>query len=90
MYVRVQKALCGCLKSALIIYKKLISYLESDGFEINPYNPCVANNTVEGKQLAITWHVGDIKILHVDKKFVSKTILWLEYVFGKMHVTCGN
>ena len=39
LYVRLQKALYGCLKSALLFYKKLVGDLEVYGFRINTYNP---------------------------------------------------
>ena len=90
MYVHIQKALYGCLNSALFFYEKLVGDLEAHRFEINPYDPCVANNGIEGKQLTITWHVDDLKILHVDKKVVSDTILWLDFIYGKMHGNRGK
>ena len=46
LYVRLLKALYGLLRSALLFYKKLRSNLENIGFEINPYDPCVANKMV--------------------------------------------
>ena len=60
---------------------------EAHGFEINPYDPCVANKTVGGKQLTIKWHVDDLRISHVNRKFVSDTIVWLESIYGEMHGT---
>ena len=35
LYVRLQKALYGCLKSALLFYEKLVGDLEAYGFRIN-------------------------------------------------------
>ena len=46
LYVRILKALYGLLQSALIFYRKLRSELEDFGFEVNPYDLCVANKTV--------------------------------------------
>ncbi len=53
LYVQVLKAIYGMLKSALLFYKKLKTDLESIGFEVNPYDPCVANCLVNGKQYTI-------------------------------------
>ena len=39
LYVRLQKTLYGCLKIALLFYKKVVGYLEAYGFRINTYNP---------------------------------------------------
>ena len=65
LYLVLVKALYGLLESSLLFYKKLVKDLEEIGFEINPYDPCVANKMVDGKQLTITWHVDDLKVSHV-------------------------
>ena len=49
IYVRLQKALYFCLKTALLFYEKLVGYLEEYGLRINTYNPCVAKKQVGGK-----------------------------------------
>eukprot|EP00957_Ditylum_brightwellii_P097935 7458768-Ditylum_brightwellii.AAC.1 len=61
-----KKALYGCLKSALLFYKRLVKDLIDQEFELNPYDPCVANKIVNGKQPTVTWHLDDLKVLHED------------------------
>ena len=39
---------------ALLFYTKLVADLEGDGFVINPYDPCVANMTINNK-----WETND-------------------------------
>jgi hypothetical protein len=46
LYVKLQKALYGCLRSALLFYQKLLKDLQDKGFELNPYGPCVANKVI--------------------------------------------
>jgi hypothetical protein len=46
LYLRLQKALYGMMKSVLLFYRKLVLELKKMGFEINPYEPCVANKMV--------------------------------------------
>jgi hypothetical protein len=46
LYLRLQKASHGMLKSALLFRRKLVAELHTMGFEINPYDPCIANKTV--------------------------------------------
>jgi hypothetical protein len=53
LYLGLQKALYGMMKSALLFYRKLVSELREMGFEINPYDPCVANKTINGTQMKI-------------------------------------
>ncbi len=36
LYLRLQKALYGMMKSALLFYRKLVAELKEMGFEINP------------------------------------------------------
>ena len=70
------------LKSVLLFYKKLRNDLESEGFKINPYNPCVANEIINGSQMMIAWHLDDLKISHQDGWEVTKTIKWLGKIYG--------
>ena len=72
LYVKIHKALYGLLRSALLFYRKLVGDLEAEGFTINPYDPCVANKLINGKQLTILWHVDDLKISHVNRSEVNK------------------
>ena len=72
LYVRLQKELYDCLKGALLFYEKLVGDLESYGFKINPYDSCMANKMIGGKQLTLCWHVDDLKISCVDVNEVKK------------------
>jgi hypothetical protein len=42
LYLRLQKALYGMMKSALLFYRKLISELKEMAFEVNPYDPALS------------------------------------------------
>ena len=53
LYVQVMKALYGMMQSSLLFYKKLRQDLEKQGFVVNPYDPCVANKIVSGKQITV-------------------------------------
>ena len=68
LYVHVKKAIYGLLESALLFYKKLSSWLMEEGYEINPYDICVANKMINGNQHTVIWHVDDLKASHVDPK----------------------
>jgi len=72
LYVKMQKAMYGLLRSALLFYKKLVSELENKGFKLNPYDPCVANKTVAGTQMTVCWHVDDLKVSHINPIEVTK------------------
>ena len=82
LYVHVKKAIYGMIQSSLMFYKKLRADLESEGFKINPYDPCIANKMVNGKQMTIAWHVDDLKVSHKHEKEVDKFIAWLESKYG--------
>ena len=49
LYIRLQKVIYGCLKSALLFYKNLVGGLEAYGFKIKPYEPCVVNKMIGRK-----------------------------------------
>jgi len=49
---------------------------------INPYNQCVANKMINGKQCTIIWNVDDLKISHVDKNVVEDILKGLNKKFN--------
>ena len=65
-------ALYGIMKAALLFYIKLVNILKSIGYELNPYDPCVANKIVDGAQLTVVWHVDYLKVSHVDVGVVTQ------------------
>ena len=94
LYVMMLKALYGMLIASLLYYKKFLNDIKKIGFETNPYDPCVANRIVNGKQHALTWHVDDIKSSHLETKVNDHFKEWLEMKYGedgigKVKVTRG-
>jgi len=61
MYVKLKKVLYGTLQAAMLFWKDLTKTLTDCGFILNPYDRCVANKMIDGKQCTDLWHVDDIK-----------------------------
>ena len=78
MLYKLKKALYGTLRAALLFWRKLSSKLQEWGFEINPYDWCVANKKIHGEQCTIVWHVDDLKISHKNPKVATQIISLLE------------
>jgi hypothetical protein len=83
LYVQLMKALYGTLQAALLFWQDLSGCLEKWGFELNPYDWCVANKLVDGKQCTILWHVDDLKISHEDPAVVEEILRLLNERYGK-------
>ena len=82
LYLQLLKALYGCVKSALIWYELFTSVLMKMDFKLNPYDKCVANKIINGKQCTVAWYVDDNKISHVDEKVVTTILDKIEERFG--------
>ena len=87
MYVRMNKALYGMLKSALQFYLKFRSDIEAYGFKVNFYDPCASNVDLNGHQITVTWHVDDLKVSHKDPFEVTNFAHYLSLQYGS---TCSN
>ena len=89
---------------SLLYYRKFTKSLTDIGFKINPYNPSIANNMINGKQMSICYHVYDCKLRYHRRKFKDQMIKWLrqEYesifedgsgnmmvIWGKVHKYLG-
>ena len=68
LLVQCQNALYGTMVLSLLHYRKFTKISTDVGFNINPYNPCVANKMIDGKQMTICYHVDDCKLSHRSRK----------------------
>ena len=82
LYLRLRMALYGMMKSALLFYRKLVSELISMGFEINPYDPCVANKIINRSQVTLRWHVDDLMISHKNGDDIKSFLRTLMDIYG--------
>jgi len=87
LYLRILKALHGCIEYALLWYELFANTLQDMGFEINPYDKCVANKMINGKQCTICWYVDDNKVSHVDPAANTMIIDAISEHFGELVVT---
>ena len=84
MYMELLKALYGTIKAVKLFWEKMTNHLVKDwGFTINPYDSCVVNKMINGKQCMIVWHVNDLKISHVSEEIVDNVIEMVNHVFGE-------
>ena len=91
LYIRMQKALYGMLRSALLFYLKPVKDLKACGFELNPYYPCVANKMINGHQMTVIWHVDDLKLSQKSELEITKFIVYIGKLNGnKITVNQGD
>ena len=81
LYVRLLKLLYGIMQASLLYYTKSIKNLQKKGFILNPYDPCVANKMINGKQYTIIFHIDDMKISHPDPEVVTNILNWLKELY---------
>ena len=90
LYVMVLRALYGCLESAFLWYQLYSDTLKELGFEINPYDQCVVNKVINGKQCTIVFYVDDNKISHMNESVVMSVIEEISKHFGELTVSRGK
>ncbi len=77
LLVECLNSIYGTMVASLLYYRKFTTSLSKEGYHMNPYNPCVWNKMIDGKQITICFHVDDCKLSHVLPKAIDKTIDWL-------------
>ena len=90
LILRFHHDIYGTMVASLIYYKYICKTIKHLGFNINPYDPCISNHTIDNNQHTIFWHV--------DLKFNDKLIKSLkqeyESIFeegtGEMKVNRGK
>ncbi len=90
LYLKVLRAIYGCIYSSLLWYNLYSETLVKMGFKINPYDRCIANKTINGKQCTIGWYVDDNKVSHEDEKVVTKMLNTIKQHFGDLKISRGK
>ena len=90
LYVRILKALYGMIESALLWYKLFVTVLMEMGFQLNPYDLCVANKIINNKQCTIAWYVDDNLVSHAEEAVVSDIVSKIEEKFPGLTITKGD
>ena len=81
IYVVILKAIHGMLQASLLWYHKLSKKLKDIVFIFNPYNSCVCNQVVKGKQHKLRFNVDNILLSHEDAKLNDEFHQWLNKAF---------
>ena len=89
LYVQVLKVIYGMIESALLWYELFTTTLDGLGSELNPYDRCLANMVINGKQCTIAWYVDDNKVLHMHDKVNTMIADEIEKKLGKLTRTTG-
>ena len=90
LYVQILRALYGMIESALLWYSLYVGVLQEEGFVVNPYDKCVANKMIDGKQCTLGFYVDDNKLSHVDPKVVDGVLEMVEGYFPGLVVERGK
>jgi Reverse transcriptase (RNA-dependent DNA polymerase) len=78
------KALYGTVQASLLFWMRLLAFLvDKHRFVRKPYDYCIVNKVVNGKQCTIVWYVDDLKVSHSDKDVVGEIMDLMKKEFGK-------
>jgi hypothetical protein len=90
LYVKLKKALYGCVQSAKLWYDKLCEVLTADGYSMNNYDPCLFNKLVDGKQITVAFHVDDLLVTSKNKPAIDKLMSMLKSNFAAITMNTEN
>lgn len=77
-----KKAMYGLLQSILLFYLQLVKDVKEFRFEVNSYDQCIANKTVNGTHMTVIWHVDDLKVSHKSGAKITKLLRFLGKKYG--------
>lgn len=82
--VRLDRVLYGCVQSAILWCRKLLSVLMAAGYAVNPQEPCVLNKSFGLHQSTIQLFVDDVLLLCRDAAAADELENVLKAAFGEI------
>jgi hypothetical protein len=77
LLVQCLNAVYRTMVAALLYHKKFMKSLMKQGYKINPYDGCMANKVVKGKQAMICFLINYCKISYKSSAVIDDTIAWI-------------
>ena len=65
-YIEMLKTVDGIVNYTLLFHLSLVKNLKSKYLQLNPYDPFVTNNIIEGYQMTLVYNVDDMNIWHMS------------------------
>ena len=84
IHIKLKGEIADLLRRVNLFWKDLSNFLvDTLGFTVNPYDWCVANKQINGKQCTIGWYVDDLKLSHVETEVLEDILSKLQQKWGK-------
>ena len=90
LYLKFLRTIYYCLESEILWYNLCVKTMKGIGFKLNPYDLCVANKDINGKQCTMVFYVDDNEISHVDSEVVDDIIREISKQFGELSIYRGK
>ena len=87
---KLDKALYGCVESAMLSYKDLKTTLEADDYRVNPYDLCVFNEVYKREQVTVIFYIDDLLGACVLSEALEDLYELLIKKYKKVKVTRGK
>ena len=82
------------LQAAILFWKDLTKFLTEElSFIVTPYDSCVINKMINGKQSTIIWHVNNLKLSHIKQSVLEDIANKLNLKYGQvvpLVIHCGK
>jgi hypothetical protein len=79
LYVKLDKALYGCIESAKLFYELLKDVMEQYGFQVHPYDECVYYfENSNGARIIVGSHVDDLIITSNNEEVLEHFVKYLK------------
>ena len=86
LYLKVLKTIYGMPQSSLLLYIRLETFLETNGFKFNSYDPGVANKIMEGDPLTVVSHLDEVNASHEEKNVVDNFEQWINFMYEYQNI----
>lgn len=78
------------VEAARLWHNLVVKTLTENGFEMNPYDKCVFNKVIDGKQCTIVFHDDDFLITRVSSRALDQVEAIFRLAFEKITVKTGK
>jgi hypothetical protein len=90
IFLKLKKALYGCVQASMLWYERLRAVLEGAGLKAHPYDKCYYTGSLNGSVIHVLFHIDDLLMTSKDTKALDDLVSIMKSEFAAITVTRGK
>ena len=84
IYVKAINSLYVIMRAEILFYNTFVGDLTYIGLKLKTFDLCSTKSSINGNQIAVVWHIYNLKVNHDSKEIFTSMGKWLKETYDRL------